>query len=119
MASADDVSALKVAHGAGSWYDVVGTAVYAALDHDFALHFCGTTLPQTLTRASLGVAAREFSLPPARVAELADDVVQLVRTGLPDALQDVARAGRSTEMLDKLSASVLQTSTALGKRLIT
>ena len=100
-------------------YDVVVTAVYENLDQEFALHFCGTTRPQALTRASLRVAAREFSLPAARVAELADDVVQLVRTGLPDALQEVARAGGSTTMLDKLSASVLQTSTALYERLIT
>lgn len=99
-------------------YDVAVTAVYEALDRDFALHFCGTTLPQALTRASLKVAAREFSLPAARVAELADDVVQRVRSSLTDALQEVARAGGSTAMLDTLNASVLQTATALYERLI-
>ena len=86
---------------------------------DSPASFVNLNLLRRLTRASLRVAAREFSLPAARVAELADDVVQLVRTGLPDALQEVARAGGSTTMLDKLSASVLQTSTALYERLIT
>ena len=98
-------------------YDVVVTAVYEDLDRDFALHFCGTTLPQALTRASLRVAAREFSLPAARVTELANDVVQLVRSSLPDVLQQVSRTGGASQMLDKLSASVLETSSALAERL--
>lgn len=98
-------------------YDVVVTAVYEHLDRDFALHFCGTTLPQALTPASLRVAAREFSLPAARVTELADDVVRLVRSTLPDVLQDVSRAGGAPNMLDKLRASVLETSSALAARL--
>ena len=98
-------------------YDVVVTAVYEALDRHFALHFCGTTLPQALTRASLRVAAREFSLPAGRVAELADDVVQLVRSRLPDVLHDVSRAGGAPELLDRLRASVMETSSALTDRL--
>jgi len=98
-------------------YDVVVTAVYEALDREFALHFCGTTLPQALTRASLRVAAREFSLPAARVAELADDVVRLVRSSLADVLQDVSHAGGAPDMLDTLGTSVLETSSALAARL--
>ncbi|MDQ2668168.1 MAG: HipA domain-containing protein [Gemmatimonadota bacterium] len=98
-------------------YDVVITAVHEAFDRDFALHFCGTTLPQALTRASLRVAAREFSLPAVRVAELADDVVQLIRSTLPDVLQGVSRAGGAPRMLDKLRASVLETSGSLAARL--
>ncbi|MEP6733496.1 MAG: HipA domain-containing protein [bacterium] len=98
-------------------YDVVVTAVYEELDRDFALHFCGTTLPQALTRESLRVAAREFSLPAARVTALADDVVQLVRASLPDALEQVSRDGGAASMLDRLCASVLETSSALAERL--
>lgn len=98
-------------------YDVVVTAVYDGLDRDFALHFCGTTLPQALTRASLRVAAREFSLPATRVTELADDVVQLVRSSLPEVLQEVSRAGGAPQMLDKVGASVMGTSSALAERL--
>ena len=98
-------------------YDVIVTAVYEALDRDFALHFCGTTLPQALTRTSLTVAAREFSLPAARVAELAADVVHLVRSSLPEVLEDASRAGAGLEMLDKLGASVLETSSTLARRL--
>lgn len=98
-------------------YDVVVTAVYEHLDRDFALHFCGTTLPQALTPASLRIAAREFSLPAPRVTELADDVMQLVRSRLPDVLHDVSRAGGAPEMLDTLRASVLETSSDLASRL--
>lgn len=63
------------------------------------------------------MAAREFSLPAARVTELAADVVHLVRSSLPEVLQDASRAGAGLEMLDKLSASVLETSSTLAKRL--
>jgi serine/threonine-protein kinase HipA len=98
-------------------YDVVVTAVYPAIDHDFALHFCGTTLPRALTRASLRVAAREFSLPPSRVTDIADDVVQRVRSSLPDVLQNVSRALGAPTMLNELGASVLETSLALRSRL--
>jgi hypothetical protein len=56
-------------------------------------------------------------LPAPRVTELAEDVVQLVRSSLPDVLQQVSRAGGARQMLDKLSASVLGTSNALAERL--
>ncbi len=98
-------------------YDVVVTAVYENLDREFALHFCGTTLPQALTRASLRTAAREFSLPAALVTDLADDVVHRIRSGLPEVLQDVSRVGGAPQMLDKLSTSVRETASALAKRL--
>lgn len=98
-------------------YDVVVTAVYEGLDREFALHFCGTTHPPALTPASLRVAAREFGLPSERVTELADDVVRLVQSRLPDVLQEVSREGGAPEMLDKLSRSVQQTSIEFAERL--
>jgi serine/threonine-protein kinase HipA len=98
-------------------YDVVVTAVYEGLDREFALHFCGTTHPQALHPASLAVAAREFGLPAGRVRELADDVVRLVRSSLPDVLQDVLDEGGAPEMLYRLGASVSQTSNDFAERL--
>jgi serine/threonine-protein kinase HipA len=98
-------------------YDVVVTAVYEGLDREFALHFCGTTHPQALEPASLRVASREFGLPAGRLAELADDVVRLVRSRLADVLQEVSRLGGAPEMLDRLSRSVTQTSTEFAQHL--
>lgn len=98
-------------------YDVVVTAVYEGLDREFALHFCGTTHPQALTRASLKIAAREFGLPAERVRELADDVVRLVQSKLPGVLEEVSRAGGASDVLDRLSGSVLHTSTEFADRL--
>ncbi len=98
-------------------YDVVVTAVYEGLDREFALHFAGTTDPQALVPASLRVAAREFGLPGGRVTEIADDVVRRVQSQLPDVLQEVSRGSAAPGMLDRLSASVLQTSTELAERL--
>ncbi len=98
-------------------YDVLVTAIYEGLDRKFALHFCGTTHPQALTPASLRVAAREFGLPAERVRDLADDVVRLVQSRLPDVLQEVSREGGASEALDTLSNSVLNTSTDFADRL--
>jgi serine/threonine-protein kinase HipA len=98
-------------------YDVVVTAVYEGLDRELALNFCGTTHPQALTSASLRVAAREFSLPVARVTSIAEDVVRLVQSRLQDVLADVQRENGEPAMLYKLGASVLRTSKELATRL--
>ncbi len=97
-------------------YDVVVTAVYPDLDQTFALSFGGTTHPRALTPESLAVAAREFRLTHARVRELAADVVQRVRTALPDVLHSVAQEGGGA-MLDRLAASVTATAADMATRL--
>lgn len=98
-------------------YDVVVTAVYDGFDREFALYFCGTTHPQALTPASLKIAAREFGLPEGSVTDLANEVVRLIQSRLPDVLQEVLREGGQPEMLEKLGTSVMQTSADFAKRL--
>ena len=98
-------------------YDVVVTSVFEGLDREFALFFCGTTHPRALTPASLSVAAREFALPAARVAEIADDVVRLVQGRLHEVLHEVLRDNGDPAMLETLETSVLQTSSDFATRL--
>jgi serine/threonine-protein kinase HipA len=98
-------------------YDVVVSGVHDGLDHELALYFCGTTHLQALMPTSLSVAAREFALPLGHVTELANEVVRLVQSGLPDVLQDVLREGGQSAMLEKLGISVMRTSTYFAERL--
>ena len=62
------------------------------------------------------MAAREFRLTHARARELAADVVQRVRTALPDVLHSVAQEGGGA-MLDRLAASVTATAAEMATRL--
>lgn len=51
------------------------------------------------------------------MTELAEDVLRLVRSSLPDVLQEVSDVGGAARMLDKLDASVLPASSELNARL--